>query len=275
MKKLIMAGFVAVLGLVGLYGCNNNASVDPSDVSSARLGAAVMDSAGRPCSLTKVEVSSLPTTVTAYITANYAGATVKEAAKDSNGNFDVMILVGGLPRVLQFNADGTFKMELTFKRGKGFGANGGPGGHDGPGGHNAAPVSVTALPAAVTSYITTNYAGATITGAVQGPNGGFLVLISVSNTPKALEFNADGTFSKEVVKGAGRNNGNFQEIALTDLPAAITTYITTNYPTATVKRAAKSTYDGQVVVMLETTDGKHVALLFNADGTFKQVLTKK
>ncbi len=101
------------------------------------------------------------------------------------------------------------------------------------------------------------------------------MLISVSGTPKALEFNADGTFNKEVAKGKGPDKGNFQEIALTDLPAVVTTYITANYPTATVKRAAKSTYDGSVVVMLETTDGKHVALLFNSDGSFKQVLTKK
>ena len=274
MKKIIFASLVAVFGLVSMYGCNSKL-IDTSAFNSARLGAAITDSAGRPCSLTKVEVSALSATITSYITANYSGAVIKEAAKDSNGNFDVMIETGTTRRVLQFNADGTFKMELTFKDGKGFGSNGGPGGHDGPGGHNATPVSVTALPAAVTGYITANYAGATITGAIQGPNGGFLVLISVSSAPKALEFTAAGAFVKEVVKGAGRNNDNFQEIALADLPKAISTYITANYPTATVKRAAKSTFDGQVIVMLETTDSKHVALLFNADGSFKQVLTKK
>lgn len=275
MKKFIMASFVAVLGLIGLYGCNNSSSVDPSAITSARLGAAVTDSAGKPCSLTKVDVSTLPTTITTYITANYAGSTVKEAAKASNGTYVVMIAItGSTPKVLQFNADGTFKMELTFKDGKGFGPNGGPGGPGGPG-HGATPVSVSALSATVTGYITAHYTGATITGALQGPNGGLLVLISVSGTPKALEFNADGTFNKEVVKGKGPDKGNFQEIALTDLPAVVSTYITANYPTATVKRAAKSTYDGSVVVMLETTDGKHVALLFNSDGSFKQVLTKK
>ncbi len=268
MKKLIIASFVAGLSLVFLYGCNSKL-VDSSALSSARLGAAITDSVGRPCSLTKVEVSALSATITNYIAANYAGSTVTEAAKASNGTFVVMIIVSTSRKVLQFNADGTFKMELSFKDGKGFGS------HGGPGGRNTTPISVTALPAAVTTYITANYAGATITGAVQGPNGGYLVLISVNSTPKALEFDANGTFSKEVVKGIGRDKGDFQEIALTDLPTSVSAYIAANYSTATIKRAAKSTTDGQVIVMLETTDSKHVALLFNADGSFKQLLTKK
>lgn len=273
MKKFIFASFVAALGLAGLYGCNSNSSVDPNaNITAARLGAAVTDSAGKPCSLTKVDASALPAATTSYITANYAGATIKEAAKASNGTYVVFIVTGTTPTVLQFNADGTFKMELTFQDHAGYGPHGGPGGHDG---HMATPISVSALPATVTGYLTANYAGATITGAVQGPNGGYLVLISVGGTPKALEFNADGSFNKEVVKGAGHGKGYFQDIALTDLPASVSTYITANYPTATIKRAAKSSYDGTVVVMLETTDGKHVALLFNADGTFKQVLTHK
>ncbi|MBC8154256.1 MAG: PepSY-like domain-containing protein [Bacteroidetes bacterium] len=270
MKKLLTASLIAVLGLVGLYGCDTISSVDSASVlESSRLGAAIADSMGRPCSLTKVDISTLPAATTNYITANYAGSTITEAAKASNGTFVVMITVGTTRKVLQFNADGTFKMELSFKGGKGFGS------HGGPGGWHTAPISVSALPAAVTTYITTNYAGATITGAVKGPNNGYLVLISVNSTPKALEFNADGTFTKEVLKGVGRNKGDFQEIALTDLPTAVSAYITANYPTATLKRAAKSMTDGQVIVMLETTDNRHVALLFNADGSFKQVLTRK
>lgn len=273
MKKLLIASLVAMLGLVGLYGCNNNGLVNPSaSLSSARLGSAVIDSAGRPCSLTVIDVSALPAATTSYITANYAGATIKQAAKASNGTYVVLIVTGTTPTVLQFNADGTFKMELTFKDGKGFGCHGGPGGMEG---HHATPVSVSALPGTITDYITANYAGATITGAVQGPNGGYLVAISVNGTPKALEFNADGSFNKEIVKGMGHGRGFFQDIALTDLPATVSSYITTNYPTATIKRAAKSSYDGAVVVMLETTDGKHVALLFNSDGTFNKVLTRK
>ncbi|UFH55731.1 hypothetical protein [Spirosoma sp. KNUC1025] len=64
--------------------------------------------------------------------------------------------------------------------------------------HNLTTVDVSTLPAAVTSYISTNYAGATIKDARKDDQGRYLVAITVSSVVKLLVFNADGTFVKEV-----------------------------------------------------------------------------
>ncbi len=69
--------------------------------------------------LTKVEVSALPTAITGYITATYAGYEIKEAAKNEEGLYYVAIASTDTRRLLVFNADGTFKEEKT--------AGGGPG----------------------------------------------------------------------------------------------------------------------------------------------------
>ncbi|RRB01190.1 PepSY-like domain-containing protein [Larkinella rosea] len=272
MKKSLLIA-LTVLGAC-LYGCNQSQqSVDPASdsstlsISSARLAS---DSSGFFCKkkVTKIAVTDLPAGVTSYISSHYAGATTDYAAKDDAGNFLVAITQNGEGKALLFNADGTFNEELALKGGPG-GKGGGPHGKGGPGKKGSLEqIAVSDLPATITSYVSANYAGAEIKTAAKDSTRGYLVMIVVSNQSKTLLFNTDGSFNKEVTKPL---RGKLTAVAVADLPAAVTKYVTDHYAGSTVKDAAK-TPEGEFIVMVKTSDGKPVALLFAADGTFKQEL---
>lgn len=114
-------GLLCLTGL-GIYSCDNNSSVTPPEsesiFSAARLGTSASDTTTCRVPLTKVDIATLPASITTYIAANYAGATILEAGRDSRGIFVVRISANNQSNVLAFNADGTFKADLKF-RGKG------------------------------------------------------------------------------------------------------------------------------------------------------------
>jgi len=269
MKTTYFFSFIALLGFT-LWGCNN-AQVVPEDstISSARLGG---DTTGFHCrkNITKIAVTELPAAITSAISASYAGATIDYAAKDDAGNFLVAITQNLARTTLLFNADGTFNKELALRDGPG---GKGPGGH-GPGGFgrgrdSLAQVAVADLPAAITSYITANYAGSTINVAGKDATRGYIIMITLADgtTRKALLFNVDGTFAQEVVRGL---KGNYSVVDAATLPAAITGYITTNYAGSTIKLAGKNP-TGQFKVIIQQSSGQIAELTFAADGTFIQV----
>ncbi|WP_345270615.1 PepSY-like domain-containing protein [Nibrella viscosa] len=273
MKKLVMMALVAATGF-GLYGCNQNQQVDATnavvEASSARLAASLTNGGGR-VKLTKVEVSAISADVLAYIAANYAGAEIKHAGKDADGNLVVMIALANTPKAILFDSNNAFKQEMTFECK-------GPGGPRG----DMTKIDVATLPSAVTTYTNSNYAGAEIKGAAKDKDGNIVVMLVQDNTPKALLFDANGNF-KQVMemkggpKGPGGNGkrGDWAEVAVADLPQATTSYISTTYANAKIKRAAKSKTNGKFTVLIQTSDNQHVALLFAADGTFEKALTKK
>ncbi|MBN8821635.1 MULTISPECIES: PepSY-like domain-containing protein [unclassified Spirosoma] len=217
MKTLLVFSFVAALA-VGMSSCNKT-SVDPTDTdASARTTATTSSSATGPHSVTVVDAASLPTAITTYITTNYAGATIKEALKDSSGDYAVAIVQNNILKLLVFKADGTFVKEADArKRGhrdsthhmpgdslhhpKGDSLNHPKGDslhHPKPTGPIATTVAVSSLPAAITTYINTNYAGATIEKVVQdAKSSDYIVAILTSDKKHALLlFGSDGTFKK-------------------------------------------------------------------------------
>lgn len=262
MKTTYFLGFIALFGL-SLWGCNNT-QVTPDDatISSARLGG---DTTGFYCrsAVTKIAAADLPAAITAAISASYAGATVNYAAKDDTGNFLVALTQNSVRKTLLFNADGTFNRELALR-----GGHGGPGGgHGGLGRGRDSLIAVTALPAAITAYITANYAGATVNVAALDATRGYVVMITLTDgTRKALLFNTDGTFAQEIVRGV---KGNYSVVDASTLPAAATTYITTNYAGSTIKLVGKNP-TGQFKVFIQLSTGQIAELTFAADGTFVQ-----
>ncbi|WP_080058685.1 PepSY-like domain-containing protein [Spirosoma aerolatum] len=209
MKTLLVFSFVAALA-VGMSSCNKT-SVDPTDTdASARTTATTSSSATGPHSVTVVNAASLPTAITTYITTNYAGATIKEALKDSSGNYAVAIVQNNMLKLLVFQADGTFVKEADArKRGHRDSTHHMPGDslhhpkgdslhHPKPMGPIATTVAVSSLPAAITTYINTNYAGATIEKAAQdAKSSDYIVAILTSDKKHALLlFGSDGTFKK-------------------------------------------------------------------------------
>ena len=174
--------------------------------------------------------------------------------------------------------------------------------------HNLTAVDVVSLPATVTSYITTNYGGATIKEAKKDAAGNYVVVIGVNSAIKLLLFKADGTFVKEgdgkpkhmpgdsahhrspgdtthhqkPMPGdsthrpkPGPGGPGLTEVAVSALPATITSYINTNYAGATIDKAGQEKKTSDYVIIITTSDKNHVVLLFGADGTFKKVFTGK
>lgn len=73
--------------------------------------------------------------------------------------------------------------------------------------------------------------------------------------------------STDVIRGH-HGQCNLTEIALEDLPAAITDYISANYPNSTIDRAGQNGNNGSFAVKITKEDGTIAGLLFNSDGGF-------
>jgi hypothetical protein len=137
--------------------------------------------------------------------------------------------------------------------------------------HDMTEIEASALPTSVTSYISTNYVGATIKRAAQSDSGKYAVHIVLSNsTHKGLLFDAAGKFVKEV---SGKGHGG-EKIDIAKLPSSITAYISNTYAGSKISDARKSS-DGKYGILITKADGTKVMLGFDAAGVFLNELTMK
>lgn len=150
---------------------------------------------------TPIDVSELPTAITDYIAANYAGDTIQHAGTVENGNYIVVLQnADGTKTALSFDANGNFIEVLPAPNGNG-------GGHGG--GHHPHPtlIDVSDLPAAVTDYVAANYAGTTIERAGTLNNGNYIVVLqNADGTKVRLLFDANGNFV-EVLPAPSHHGG--------------------------------------------------------------------
>lgn len=206
-----------------------------------------------------VAIADLLPAITTYISTNYAGAVINNAHVESDGSFDVMITAADGNKIkLNFKADGTFVAEKALK------ANGN---HKHDHSNNHTPVVIADLLPAITTYISTNYVGSTITSAHKESDGSFDVFVTTASGAKLnINFSASGVFVA-VSSDDIHHSDNGTIIAIADLSATITTYITTNYAGSTIV-GAKRESDGGFEVHILTADGLKLELNFKADGTF-------
>lgn len=138
-----------------------------------------------PNSFTAIDVASLPSAITNYVTSKYASSTISGAAQNAEKLYVVFVKTATDKVILEFNADGTFKQEVV-RPGKGRGS--------------FSDITVAELPKAVTDYISKNYAGSTINKAAKSNvDGGYLVWIKKADgTNVGLSFGADGSFKQEM-----------------------------------------------------------------------------
>jgi hypothetical protein len=195
MKNILL---MLMVGGIWFGACQNDSSnltpttdaasgIETLVASAARLAVSSDSVTVKTCKGTLTEISSadLGAAVTDYITATYPGATVEYAAKDASGRIVVaIVLADGTVSGLLFNADGTFNKELKQHAPKA----------------KLTRIDSTALPVAVTSYISTTYPGASIKEAATNVDGLYYIAIKVVDAVKVLIFNADGTFNKEIDK---------------------------------------------------------------------------
>ncbi|HLO45289.1 MAG TPA: hypothetical protein VK175_13220 [Leadbetterella sp.] len=197
LKVLILALFAA---LAGLSSCENlglspsESSDDSAFVDFMFLATADSSSSsgkhghGKKHNMTEIELSALPTSVTGYITTNYVGSTIKRAAQSDSGKYAVhIVLADSTHKGLLFDAAGVFVKEFAGK------------------GHGGEKIDVATLPAAITTYISTTYAGSTVSGARKSSDGKYGVLVTKADGTKImLGFDAAGVFLNELsMKGKG------------------------------------------------------------------------
>jgi hypothetical protein len=128
------------------------------------------------------------------------------------------------------------------------------------------------LPTTITTYLETNYAGYVIkkAGSRTDSTGtilDYLVEFSLNNQIYEIRFDASGTFlSLEMEDGSHECT----ELAETDLPTAITSYLTTNYNGYTFNHARAIKTNGIITGYgVEITyNNVKVRLLFDATGAF-------
>lgn len=196
--------------------------------------------------LTVVTPDELPDAIKTYIQNQYASAIVKQAGKDPRGNYAVLVNQNGTETVLLFKADGSFKTEHTLK---------------------VKSLDASALPTLANTYIQKHYPTATIKRVAQGPRGNYGVLLQTGNTYELLAFTKNGVFLKQIDRTSGG-----KLIETSELPSAITTYITSHYAGATIKQAGQGP-KGNYGVVIEI-DGKRKALIFDQTGTFLKEVSR-
>ena len=224
-----------------------------------------------------VDPATLPKTITDYITANYAGATLVRAGTktDSAGaitQYEVIITLNNVQYELEFDATGKFLKQETED------------GHQ-----QGTAVAQSALPATTGTYLSTTYPGYTFVQASSRSSNGtvtsYVVDITYNGTSYDVLFDGAGAFVSAHAEGQGGGDkgkgpggdgqdGSETTIAQADLPATISTYLTTNYAGYTFGSATVDKDTAGTVTKYEvkfTLNGKNYEAEFDATGKFMKL----
>lgn len=239
----------------------------------------VVGACSRDHVLDSVAQSALPSSTSNYLTTNYAGFTFQKAfvEKDSAGTvtgYVVIIMYNGNPVGLKFDASGNFIRVLEQREGhdlsgKGYHEGGCFGDRDG---QHKDTISLSTLPASITSYFTTNYPQDTLVRAYKNNDSSYIVF-SVDNGSFATVFDANGTFVRRVQLHKDTNKG--MPLNQSDLPSAVQTYLTNTYPNYVFKQAFSFSQNGNLlgyVVVIDANNTKY-AVQFDASGNFVGAIT--
>ena len=149
---------------------------------------------------------------------------------------------------------------------------------------NTTKVAVTQanLLTAISTYLSTNYAGYTFVSAYSksesGVIKGYSVDITLNSVPYHIHFDAAGAFISVNSKGRkGKVDQSIAAVTQTELLAAITTYLNTNYAGYTFinaySKTSNSTLTGYSVNITYNNINYHVT--FDATGVFISAGTRK
>lgn len=228
-----------------------------------------------------IAFSSLPATVTDYLTANYSGYTFQKAFtdKDTSGNvagYIVIIQYNNNPVGLKFDASGAFVKVLEQREGHDLN---GPGWHhggafDGRDRRGRDTIALSNLPSVITSYFASNYAQDTLIRAFKDRDSSIVVL-SKNNGAFATVFDASGTFVRRIELPS--KPGRTTSADLAALPSAAQTYLTNTFPNYVFKQAFSISNNGilQGYVVLIDANATKYAVEFDASGNFIRAITVK
>ena len=226
-----------------------------------------------------IAASALPDSVQAYLTTNYAGFhfamgfVIKDSA-GTVGGYVVIISFNGKPVGLLFDASGNFKQVLEQReRGDINGAGWHHGGRFGNrDGSQRDSVALSALPVAITSYMSSNFPSDTLIRAYQNRDSSMLV-ISKNNGIFADLFTSSGIFIKRVPltpQGILFKHPAeiIQHVVQDSLPVSDLGYLTNTFPNYTFETALSVSGNGQLLgyVVVVDADNTKYAIWFDISG---------
>ena len=287
--SLVRAGY-AFVAMIIVASCNKDLSssgtaATPSStiavatsVSGTTTGAIDSVYLMQPCKRgdhrDSVAQSSLPSSITTYISANYSGSVFSKAFLIKNSasviiGYVIVIYYNGKPVGLLFDASGNFSKVLEQRE---------KGDLDGPGFHHGGcfddrdgeqrdTIALASLPSAITSYLASNFPSDTLVKAFKNRDSSIIVL-SKNNGLFATVFTSTGTFVKR--DQLPTEHGTVQSIDLAALPSVAANYLSQTYPNYVFKKAFSFSENGTLkgyLVLIDANNTKY-AVEFDAAGNF-------
>ncbi len=196
-----------------------------------------------------IDPNELPPTIVAFTADHYFDTYIEQSVEVEDLGFEVRL---ANEQNAYFNADGE---NLVGRRGR-------RGGHCGNK-DSLTMVEIADLPVAITEYVTTNYPDAEIRKAKLKDD--FYIIGLTDHI--LLKFDLEGNFVEELdcTSKPSCNDRPGEQVAIEDLPTAITDYITENYASAELKKARL--FEDKYVVKL-LIDGDRLVVAFDLDGNF-------
>jgi hypothetical protein len=223
-----------------------------------------------------IEQPALSASINTYMTTNYSGFTFQKAFQITNqisavtDSYVVVIQFNAKPIALKFDAAGAFVKVLELREGRNMKGRGGwhAGGlFDHRDGKQRDTLAISAIPAAIKTYMSSTYSADTIVHAFVNKDQS-IVLISKNVNYFANAFTATNTFLKRHQLPAFPGKG--MSIAASALPAVSTTYLSSTYPNYVFKKAFEIKANGAVKAYLVLIDANltKYAIHFDASGAF-------
>lgn len=281
MKNLV---FLAAIASLFYFAACQKESLNPV-FETSDLSVTDRDSTNNCMNGDTISVDSLSQAVLDYVTANYPNDKIVGAVVKKKGKITAVELSNGT--VLIFSKSGKFLKICGEKGGNGGGGHGGndpnPGPHGNGGCLGGDTLTVDQLPAPAADYVAANYPTQTVQTVVsRSTKSGKTIYAAELTDGTVLIFSAEGEFVK-ICEGKGGNGGtdpnpgptndcmDGDELALDQLPTAITDFITTKFPDDKAVAAVSQNNGKRIAV--ELSNGK--VLIFSAEGKFLKLCGEK
>jgi hypothetical protein len=274
-QKLVQTPSKTVSGSVNTSFATNQSIVIAKSSSGSTLYA--VNTCRHGDAADSIAFTSLTDSTKLYLAATYPGYIFKRAYKILTHagvveGYVVFITFNGNPVALKFKATGGFTAVLEQREDHDLD---GPGWHEGGifgdrDGHHRDTIAITTLPAAIITYMTTNYPTDTLKHAMVNKDSSYVV-ISADNGVFATEFSRTGTFIErvQIYPHVVRVTMLTQAI----LPPAISSYLSATYPAYVFDNAFQLKLNGVVsgyLVVIDANSTKYL-LIFNGSGGFERV----
>lgn len=232
---------------------------------------------------TSVEFTTLPASISTYLSSNYIGYTFLKAFQITNessaaiDSYAVMIQFNNKPVALKFDSAGTFVKVFEIREGRNMKGKGGwhlGGCFENRDGKQRDTIAISSLSLVIKTYMSSVYASDTLVHAFVNKDQSIIV-ISKNASYFATAFSSSNLFLKRIQLPSFQHAKGGKSIEASALPVASLAYLSNTYPNYVFKKAfeirANDTLKGYLV-LIDANLTKY-AINFDASGQFVSVVT--